>query len=438
MKHRPTLRRPVRRAGWVIIGTLVSLSRRRLAATLVALLGCVTAVLGVLAGTLPDSTWVALPPLPEQGRTAAFALAVDPDNNQVLVAGNSQGSLLRSTNGGMSWTTAHASSGALVTIAFDSLKAGLVLAGTRGSGALASKDDGVTWTAVSGLDGRAVRVFGFALNLIAAGTDRGVYVSPDGLTWTQSGLANTSIDALAMAAIHDPVRLVAGGDTASAGGGAPLYQSTDAGATWSQVNAAISGSSVSRLAAGPLPPTGDVRPMIVGTNAGIFASSDNGATFEPLSGGDHLPSTDYTQIAFVTDHYDRFYTASDGGGSDSGGLWWTGDAGAHFTSLSPPLRSVTALAVSNDEVPILYVATFRSSDHVAALWAYRDTGLAAHGPAPTPFASGSRVATTPTPAATPTWVHLLQSSQTPYIVLGAVALIVILLAVVAHFRGRRG
>jgi hypothetical protein len=424
----------------VIIGTLVSLPRRRLAATLVALLGCVTAVLAVRAGTLPASTWVALPPLPQQGRAAVFALAVDPDNNQVLIAGNSKGSVLRSTNGGTMWTSVHSGGGSLVTVAFDRFQAGLVVAGTRGSGALVSKDDGVTWTAVSGLDGRSVRVFGFAVSVIAAGTDKGVYLSQDGTTWTQSGLANTSITALAVPVIHDPVHLVAGSDRGPAEGGIPLYQSTDAGTTWAQVSAAITGNSVSRLAAGPLPPTGDVRPLIVGTNTGLFASSDNAATFVAFSGGNLLPSTDFTQVAFVTDHYDRFYTASDGGGSDSGGLWWTGDAGAHFTSRSPPLPAVTALAVSNDEVPILYVATFGPTNSTAALWAYRDTGAPVQGPitTPSPVASGSRVNPTPTPTVTPDWLRLLQSSQTPYVALGVVALIVILLAVVSHFRGRRG
>lgn len=367
-----------------------------------------------------------------------FALAVDPDNNQVLVAGNSQGSLLRSTNGGTTWTEVHAGGAALVTVAFDQFKAGLVVAGTRGSGALASKDDGVTWSEVSGLDGRSVRVFGFALTLTVAGTDRGVYLSQDALTWTPSGLTNTSIDALAVGAIHDPVRLVAGSDTVSTGGGIALFQSTDAGVTWAQLNAAISGTVVSKLVAGPLPPTGDVRPLIVGTNAGIFVSTDNGASFVAISGGALLPATDYTQIAFVTDHYDRFYTASDGGGSDTGGLWWTGDDGAHFTSLSPPLPSVTALAVSNDEVPILYVAMFRARDHVASMWAYRDTGAAAQGPTPTPVASGGRVSATPTPGPAPALVRLLLSSQTPYVALGVVALLVILMAVVAHLRGRRG
>ena len=40
------------------------------------------------------------------------------------------------------------------------------------------------------------------------------------------------VGALAVAAIHDPVRLVAGSDAASSVGGSPLFQSTDGGNTW--------------------------------------------------------------------------------------------------------------------------------------------------------------------------------------------------------------
>jgi hypothetical protein len=433
----------------VIIGRLVSLPRRRLAATLVALLGCAWAGLGVfgaqaraaapVAGTLPASTWVALSPLPQQARSAIFALGVSPSNNQLVMAGTADGSLIRSADGGSTWKSAHGGSAGVLTIAFSPFKAGMVLAGTRGSGALASKDGGLTWTAVKGMEGRAVRVFAFALTLVAAGTDHGVYVSADGLTWRQSGLSSTSIGALAVAAIHDPVRLVAGSDAVATTGGAPLYQSTDAGNSWAPMKAAISGRVVSGLASGPLPPTGNVRPLVVGTNAGLFTSRDNGASFTPYSGGGLLPSTDYTQIAFVTTHFDRFYAASDGGGSASGGLWKTRDAGRHFTSLAPPISSVTALSLSNDEAPILYVATFRPADQVAVLWAYYDTGAAPQGPAAavTPSVSGPRT-TPPVQAGTSSLIQALLSSRTPYIAIGVLALLVLALAVVSHFRGRRG
>jgi hypothetical protein len=422
----------------VIIGRLVSLSSQRLAATLVALVGGLIASAGAFAATLPDSTWVGLPSLPSQGQSPVFALAVDPANDHALIAGNSRGSLLRSADGGSTWKTVHSGRAVVTTIVFSPFTAELILAGTRGSGALISKDGGVNWSPVSGLDGRDVRVFGFALTLVAAGTDNGVYVSADGDAWKQSGLPNTSIDALAVAAVHAPVHLVAGSDTFSTVAGPPLYDSVDAGATWTTATPAISGTVMSRLVAGPLPPTGNIRPLVAGTTAGLFMSTDNGATFTPLSGGDLLPSTDYTQIAFVTDHYDRFYVASDGGGSRSGGLWSTSDKGQHFSSLIPPIRSITALAVSNSETPILYVATFRASDHTPALWAYHDTGAPPTGPAGeiTPSASGARHGGN-TQGGPLDFLRVLSSSQVPYIALGVIALLVLLLAGISHFRGSR-
>jgi len=416
----------------------------------VALLSCAWAGFAVLViqaraesgtelnRTLPPSTWVALSPLPNQGPSAVLALGVDPLNNQVVIVGRSDGALMRSADGGSTWNVAHGAGARILTIAFSPSKTGFVLAGLGGGGALASKDDGLSWGQVNGLEGRSVRAFAFALTLVAAGTDRGVYASADGLAWRPSGLPKISIGELTVAAIHDPVRLVAGSNAASASGPL-LFQSIDGGTTWVQIKAAISGKVVSSLAAGPLPPASTTRPLVVGTNTGLFTSPDKGVTFAPVSGGGLLPSTDYTQIAFVTTHFDRFYAASDGGGSASGGLWRTRDAARHFASLAPPMPSVTALAVSNDEIPTLYVATFRPADHVALLWAYHDTGASPQGlpTTPTPPTSGTRT-NSPPPAGTSGIGQLLLSARTPYIAVGVVALIVILMAVVSHFRGRRG
>jgi len=173
----------------------------------------------------------------------------------------------------------------------------------------------------------------------------------------------------------------------------------------------------------------------VGTNTGLFASGDNGASFTPLSGGGLLPTTDYTQVTFITDHHDRFYAGSDGGGSGSGGLWRTNDGGKSFTSLQSPEAAVTALAVSNDEQPTLYVATFHSSTHTPSVWIYHDTGGTPHGPPPTqsPAASGARAANSGDASLLG---QILASPQLPYIGLGLGALAVILTAVVAHLRAR--
>jgi photosystem II stability/assembly factor-like uncharacterized protein len=432
----------------VIIGRLVTFPGLRFAAqaraawapqiavALVALWVVTFAAIGASAQSFAPSTWMALKPLPHQGRSAILALAVDPANNQALIAGSSEGSLLRSTDAGATWASVHSGKSVATTIAFSQFKPGLVLAGTRGGGALLSRDGGATWSVPSGLAGRSVRAFSFSLTVMAAATDKGVFISDDGSSWSESGLADMSIDALSIAAVHVPIRMFAASDGPLAAGTLPVFQSADGGATWAPLNPAISGTYVVKLAAGP--PVGDTRPLIAGTNAGLFSSSDNGASFRPLSGGNQLPSTDYTQIAFVTDHFDRFYAASDGGGSGAGGLWRTNDAGLSFTSLVPPMRSITALGVSNDESPTLYVATFRPSDHVAALWAYHDTGGTPQGPlgSPTPVASGTRG---PSGSSTSSTVlDLLRSSQAPYVALGLGALVVVLLAVAAHVRGRRG
>jgi len=391
------------------------------------------AVLNV-AAALPDSTWVQLRPLPGQGRVALFALAVDPANNQIVVAANSQGSLLRTTNGGGAWTTVHSATVTVNTIAFNPNVAGLVLAGTRGGGALASKDGGATWAAVGGLDGRNVRVFGFALNLVVAGTDHGVYTSADGLSWTQSGLTSPSISAIAVEAIHEPVHLLAGSDAPASGGTLSMWLSVDGGASWKRTSPAISGTMTLELVSGPLPPVGNVRPLLAGTNTGLFTSNDNGVSFNPLSGGGLLPTTDYTRVAFLTSHHDRFYVASDGGGSGSGGLWRSNDGGQTFASLRPPQSAVTALAVSNDELPTLYVATFQPSTHAVSLWSYHDTFAAPVGPptTPSPLASAARLHR----ASDAGLFGFLASPLLPYIALGVGALAIVLTAIAAHLRGR--
>lgn len=387
------------------------------------------------ADALPPSTWVALAPLPGTSGAPVFAIAVSPIDDHVVVAGGGAGGLFRSTDGGSAWTNVLAGKAAVLAVAFSPFNPQLVLAGTRGGGAYVSTDGGVKWNSVTGLDGRQVRAFSFAKTLIVAATDHGVYSSEDGAAWSSIGLSSTSIESIAVAAVNPPVRLFAGGESGTAGG-LPFFESIDAGATWALLQPAIAGTVITRIAAGPLPPNGTVRPLVVGTNTGLFISADDGANFTALSSGALLPSTDYTQVGFTAAHYDRFYVASDGGGGESGGIWATGDSGQHFSSLRPPLQSVTAIAVSADEQAILYVATFRPSDHAVLLWAYHDTGGTPQQPVGvTPTASGERPHSSPSPGFD--MVKFLSSTQAPYIALGVVALAVLVLAAVAQIRSRR-
>jgi hypothetical protein len=116
-------------------------------------------------------------------------------------------------------------------------------------------------------------------------------------------------------------------------------------------------------------------------------------------------------------------------------LWRTTDGGQSFTSLQAPEASITSLAVSNDEKPTLYVASFHPSTHTPSLWVYHDTGGPPQGPPATqsPVSSGVRLAH---PGDTSLLSQILGAPSLPYLGLGLGALAVILTAVVAHLRAR--
>lgn len=389
-----------------------------------------------------DNTWTALAPLPEAQDQPVLALAADPADGRVVLAGTAGGEIYRSGDAGQSWRLAKAGLGrGVAAVAFSPFRPGLVLAGTRGSGIWRSTDGGVSWQPQPGTESRTARAFSFTKSGAAAGTDQGVLISHDLGSWAPSGLAQVAVSALAAPAVNEPTRLVAGGDATRGSEPLPLFTSADGGQSWTAVNGSQAGSStVAMLAAGPLPAQQNVRPLLLGTNTGLFLSNDNGASWQQLTAGGSLPATDFTAAAFVTSHPDRFYVASDGGASPAGGLWSTGDSGAHFNSLSPPAPAVTALAVTNDESPTLYTATFRGSDHGVMLWSYKDAGGQPRGPAAVPSAAAgaqSRAAGSSPRPSRPWILALLSGPEAPYLVLGLLALLVLVLAGVTHFRRAR-
>jgi len=418
----------------------VSRPSRRLLATCAALaLAALTpAVAASAAG--PDNAWALLAPLPEPLDSPVFALGVSPTDSQTLLAGTQAGSIYRTRDGGQSWTPVRRDPGhAVLSIAFGPGRSGLVLAGTRGSGVLRSSDAGQTWNVQPGLEKSVGRAFGFARSFTAVGTEQGVLTLKDPGPAVSAALPGVSVTALAVSALNDPSKLMAGGDASRGSEPLPLYSSSDGGQSWNPVSGvATSSNMVSALASygGALPPKIDTRPVLLGTNTGLYTTADNGGTWQQLTGGGALPATDFNVVAFTAGHADRYYAASDGGGSDRGGLWSTTDAGQHFYPLRPPVASVTALAVSADEQPYLYVATFRAADHAVMLFAFRDTGGTVQpGAQPIPTAPPA-AAQGPSGAATSSsWlVALVSSPEAPYLALGLAALAVLLLAGVAYFR----
>ena len=418
---------------------------RRLLAT--AILLAPLTLLALLAqapipASAADNTWSALASLPQTRGEPVLALAVDPADGRVLLAGTGAGEVYRSADAGQSWRLARSGLGrGVAAIAFSPFKQGLVLAGTRGGGVWRSNDGGATWQPQAGTESRTIRAFAFTKSATVAGGDQGVLVSRDGESWSPSGLNQVSVSALATPVLNEPERLVAGGDATRGSDPLPLFTSPDGGQSWSPVGGDIAGSSmVAMLAAGPVAAQQSARPLLMGTNSGLFLSADNGGTWKQLTAGGTLPATDFTAAAFVPNHPERFYVGSDGGVSQTGGLWSTGDGGDHFRSLNPPLPAVTALALTNEDTPTVYAASFRGSDHAVMLWSYRDTGGDPRGPAPlaSPPAGQGQQVRSAAPVASRGWLlPLLAGPEAPYLVLGTLALLALLLAGVTHFRRAR-
>lgn len=421
---------------------------RLVAAFIAAGYGVVAAGLTPLAAG-SDNTWAPAGPLVEKLNSPIFALAVDPADGRRTLAGTASGTIYLSPDGGTSWRQVRKSSGhAVLALAFDPTRPGTLFAGTRGAGIWRSGDAGLSWQAQQGSEARTVRAFAFLSSVALAASDEGVLSSRDGGPWSNAGLPQVRLSALAVLPASSTAPngiVVAGGDATQGSEPLPLFISTDGGRTWAAMPGtgqagAVGGSTmVAALASGPAARQG-VRPLLMGTNNGLFMTRDQGANWQQLTGGGGLPATDVTSLAVAPRRTDRLYIASDGGGSAQGGLWVSSDAGGHFASLAPPVPGVTALVVTADDTPTLMVATFRPTDHAVALWTYRDAGGQPQGPVavpPSPRTGLPAHGPPPTAAGWSRWTSLLAQPEAPYLALGAAALAVVLFAAVAYLRRGR-
>src|SRR5262249_8782806 len=84
---------------------------------------------------------------------SAIALAVDPQDSNIVYAGRSgaRGGVAKSTNGGLTWerTSTTDLSTVVTALAVDPVHPGTVYAGTLGSGVFRTADGGGTWTAIN-------------------------------------------------------------------------------------------------------------------------------------------------------------------------------------------------------------------------------------------------------------------------------------------------
>ncbi|WP_051382871.1 hypothetical protein [Gloeobacter kilaueensis] len=174
-------------------------------------------------------------------RWAGERLAVDPFDSRLLLFGSRRNGLLRSSDGGMSWSAVsipavHLSDGiGVLSLAFDSRTRGLVYLNAYGDGIYLSQDSGLHWSRIPGSPDGALR--------LAVSGDGSLYVShSQGVAryaagqWSDlSPEANTSFDALDVSPL-DPRQILVATDQSS---DTHIYYSKNGGTSWTLLSRSL-------------------------------------------------------------------------------------------------------------------------------------------------------------------------------------------------------
>jgi photosystem II stability/assembly factor-like uncharacterized protein len=301
------------------------------------------------------ASWTVLPGLPADTPATADApvttVAVSPRDSSVF-AGTSRG-VFKSADGGATWALLGGGlpqSGEAFGLTVDPAHPAVVYVGNTNACAIyKSVDSGATWVPKrSGLGCHTLSAFALdpsaSNTLYASVFTGGVFKSINGAeSWMPTGggfPAGSTVQALAVAP---------GSSSVYAGSTAGLFQSTDAGRTWTRRG--VAGWSVLALAVPPKSPSAVYAGLL---NLGVFASSNGGHTFKERNHG--LVATSVSFLALGPGQPSVLYAASPRGGA----IWKTADGGASWQSaapgsaLTPEPDSLTALAVSPVSSAVLY------------------------------------------------------------------------------------
>ena len=242
-----------------------------------------------LAGTANGATnWTRIL---ELDVARVLSVLIDPTNTSVLYAGTfgivslpgqaGFGNLLKSTNGGLTWSMNSTGIVSLIIskLVLDPHSPATLYAGTE-AGIFKSTDAAATWSgASSGLGNPFVSDLALVASsppTLYAATAGGVYRSSDaGTNWSafNNGLTNLVVQALA---IHPLTPAVLYAGTAQG-----LFQSSNSGTNWSDISSGLGNSNITALAVDPLAPA----TVYAGTACGLFKSTTGGGSWSQATNG---------------------------------------------------------------------------------------------------------------------------------------------------------
>lgn len=280
------------------------------------------------------------------------SLAVDPNNPQVIYAGDVQDGVFASTNAGINWSRVSTGLTLPITIfalAFDD--PGKKLFAATNTGVFVSADAARHWIHVSGLPIDSYTSLAFDLNaphvIYVASEHQGVYVSMnEGSSWAvmNKGLpSGIIIHSLAFDSVEHQLW------AATSMG---IYRSDDEGVLWQVLNKGLPPNIVVNTVLPAASSGGDKELVFAGTNQGFFLSHDNGKQWsrsQVLLAG--------TSVNAILIDYHTVTTVYAGTGigvlrSEDNGQNWGGIA-----SGLPRDQPIQALAIGANGYNQLYAAT---------------------------------------------------------------------------------
>lgn len=316
-------------------------------------------------------------------------IAVDPTNRSTWYVAVASSGLWKTTNRGTTWTPIFDEGGSysLGCVALDPRNPDVVWLGTGenqalrsvsfGDGIYKSTDAGQTWEhkglansehiAKILFDPRDAQVMYVASQgpLWAPGGDRGLYKSTDGGdNWNpilqiseNTGITDVVIDPrdpdVLYAASYQRRRHV--GICIGGGPEAGIFKSTDAGATWTELTSGIPTVDLGRIALALSPQNPDIVYALIvaaGDESGFFRSADRGATWVRRSNYRVVDPQFYGEIYADPHHFERIYAVdvtihvTDNGGETFDRVNWQMHVDNHAMAFDP--TDPAHLLVGND------------------------------------------------------------------------------------------
>lgn len=210
------------------------------------------------------------------------SIALVPGNPPSILVGTSGAGILRSADGGRTWTVALLISNRVQLIMVDPTNPLIAYAATN-AGFFKSSDGGQRWALAADVNLTfALAIDASAPSTLYAGTNNGLFKSTTGAqSWTEisAGLTERFIASLALD-LATPSTLYSGALASDLTGGG-VFRTIDGGTTWVRASSGLPTARVEALAINPASPA----TVYAGTGAGVFKSINGGASWAAANTG---------------------------------------------------------------------------------------------------------------------------------------------------------